>query len=50
MDIEKNMHTLVDCDKNLNDLFDDIKIISKNNFTVSGLQGLKSTLTNSGIE
>lgn len=49
VDIEKNMTDLMD-DKNLNELFDDIKIISKSNFTNDGLEGLKSVLINSGVQ
>lgn len=37
-------------DNNLNELFDDIKIISKNNLTTDGIEGLKSILINSGVE
>lgn len=50
VDIEKNMDNLMHGNQDLNELFDDIKIISKNNFTVDGLEGLKNILNNSGID
>jgi len=50
VDIEKNKDNIIDNNFDLNDLFDDIEIITKKSIAEDGIEGLKLILETHGVD